>query len=450
MHHPPGSGLPEAGREAPGNDPASAPPARRRAEQLGVDLATATGSGPGGAVPRADVQAAAAADSSAGDAPGQPPGASDDRLAPGSPTAAAPATVTGTTAPSAVGTAGAATGGGTTHSGGGRDDRPASGTGAGSGSTVEQPTGAGAMSANTTAPLRPDPSAPATPPPWKADEVPPDPSKQAPVPVPATDLAATTMEPPRPPGQFAVVSSSAAGRTPVADAEAARRLVAGSRRPLPEGRRRALAALTRASGVPQFSATVEAEADQLLRARARLSQSAGTDLPAEALLIRLALPALDEFPEMNAMLDGGEVVFFERRDIGFTCATDQGLVVPVVRHADRWSLDELGQAIADLERRARLDRLDAGEIGSQTFTVSDVGAYGARSVSPLLPLATTATVTYGRPQPVVRLVDGAPRQAHVMTLTGTFDHRVIDGIEATRFLATVGAYLEDPILAFGA
>jgi pyruvate/2-oxoglutarate dehydrogenase complex dihydrolipoamide acyltransferase (E2) component len=59
-------------------------------------------------------------------------------------------------------------------------------------------------------------------------------------------------------------------------------------------------------------------------------------------------------------------------------------------------------------------------------------------------------VTYGRPQKVVQMLDDAPREALVMTVTGTFDHRVVDGNEATRFLTTIGAYLEDPILAFAA
>jgi pyruvate dehydrogenase E2 component (dihydrolipoamide acetyltransferase) len=219
---------------------------------------------------------------------------------------------------------------------------------------------------------------------------------------------------------------------------------------LAESRRRALAGLTRAWTVPQFSVMIDVNVDQLMRARDRLAGRSGTVLPIEALLIRLALPAIDEFPQMNAMLDGGEVVLFERRDIAFSCITDHGLAMPVVRQVDRLSLDELGHSVTDLIHRAGHGNLEPTELGSQTFTVNEVGATGARAMIPLLPLATTAIVTYGRPQMVVQMLDDAPREAQVMTITGTFDHRVVDGDDATRFLATIGAFLQDPILAFAA
>jgi pyruvate dehydrogenase E2 component (dihydrolipoamide acetyltransferase) len=232
--------------------------------------------------------------------------------------------------------------------------------------------------------------------------------------------------------------------------EVARHGVAGRRQPLSGSRRQALAGLTRAWTVPQFSVLIDVNVDQLMRARDRLVGRTGAELPIEALLIRLALPALDEFPQMNAMLDGGEVVLFERRDIGFTCLTDPGLAVPVVRQADQLSLDELGRCVTDLIQRAGNQQLEPAELSGQTFTVNEVGGAGARAMTPLLPLATTAVVTYGRPQKVVQMLDDAPREALVMTVTGTFDHRVVDGNEATRFLTTIGAYLEDPILAFAA
>jgi pyruvate dehydrogenase E2 component (dihydrolipoamide acetyltransferase) len=222
------------------------------------------------------------------------------------------------------------------------------------------------------------------------------------------------------------------------------------RRPLSDSRRTALAGLTRAWTVPQFSATVDVNVDQLIRARDRLVGRSGADLPIEALLIRLALPALDEFPSMNAMLDGGEVVLFDHRHVGFTCATGDGLLVPVARWADRQSLEDLGQAVADLAERAARHRLQPGEVGGQTFTVTDAGALGVKSMTPILPLATTAIVAYGEPQRMVRMLGDAPREVPIMTVTGTFDHRVIDGVEAARFLTTIGAYLEDPILAFAA
>jgi pyruvate dehydrogenase E2 component (dihydrolipoamide acetyltransferase) len=220
----------------------------------------------------------------------------------------------------------------------------------------------------------------------------------------------------------------------------------------PLGSVRALAAATTAQSwttVPQATAFLDIEAEQLLRARERLGSRLGLELPLEALLIRLLLPALDDFPAVNSTVDGDDVVVLHRRSVAFTCETgDGGMATAVVADIERMTLAELAAAVGDLIGRAARGSLTPEEQTGQTFTITDVGVSGASAAIPVLPLGTTGIVAYGRPRNVVRLVSDSPREVPIITLTGSFDHRVIDNHQAARFLARLGSFLEDPIIAF--
>lgn len=193
----------------------------------------------------------------------------------------------------------------------------------------------------------------------------------------------------------------------------------------------------------------EVEVEQLLRAHERLHATIDGGLPLEALFMRLALPALVEHPRMNARVDvEHQLVPADHYDVAFTCSGPKGLAAPVVRQVDDRSLRALGRAITDLGTRAGGGRLRAGETGGQTFTVHNLGPLGVTAGTTVLPAGTAALVSYGQPRPSLRLVAGAPREVPVMTVGVTVDHRLLDDGEAARFLAKVGLYLEEPILAF--
>lgn len=193
----------------------------------------------------------------------------------------------------------------------------------------------------------------------------------------------------------------------------------------------------------------EVEVEQLLRAHDRLHATIDGGLPVEALFMRLALPVLVEHPRMNARVDvEHQLVPADHYDVAFTCTGPRGLAAPVVRQVNDRSLRALGRAVADLAGRAGQGRLRAGETGGQTFTVHNLGPLGVTAGTTTLPAGTAALLSYGQPRPSLRLVAGAPRQVPVMTVGVTVDHRLVDDGEAARFLAKVGLYLEEPILAF--
>jgi pyruvate/2-oxoglutarate dehydrogenase complex dihydrolipoamide acyltransferase (E2) component len=170
----------------------------------------------------------------------------------------------------------------------------------------------------------------------------------------------------------------------------------------------------------------------------------GVDL---ALLVPLALRAvatgLKEFPELNARLEGDEIVYLERYDLGVAVQTDQGLVVPVVRDCDSRSLDELDTEVERLAEAARSGKLEPEELRGSTFTVTSAGKLGGLIVTPLVNHPEVGILGLHRiaERPVVR--DGEIIVRRVGNVSVTFDHRVVDGARAAGFCLRVIELLEE-------
>jgi pyruvate dehydrogenase E2 component (dihydrolipoamide acetyltransferase) len=165
-------------------------------------------------------------------------------------------------------------------------------------------------------------------------------------------------------------------------------------------------------------------------------------------LVPLALQAvartLPAFPELNARLDGDEIVYLDRYDLGIAVQTDQGLVVPVVRDCAGKSLDELEAEVRRLADAARAGKLAPEELRGGTFTITSAGKLGGLLVTPLVNHPQVAILGLHRiaPRPVVR--DGAVVVRDVGNVSTTFDHRVIDGARAAEFtLAVIEALRAD-------
>lgn len=213
--------------------------------------------------------------------------------------------------------------------------------------------------------------------------------------------------------------------------------------------RRAIAAHMSAQwqSVPHITGHAEAEASRFLEARQRFQERLGQPVPYEAMFVAASVPALARFPEMNAELAGDELILNTRRDVGFAVATDEGLVVPVIRDADKLELGGLVNAVSDLIERARDRRLRPGEMGDQTFTISNIGPAGADHVTQILPAGTTAIVSFGRVrEQAIVTRDGAISAAPMMAISGTWDHRVVDGAPAMQFLHSIIEIVEEPAL----
>lgn len=185
--------------------------------------------------------------------------------------------------------------------------------------------------------------------------------------------------------------------------------------------------------IPAVTIWADVDATGLLAERA----SRGTGLL--ALLARACLTGLAEFPEFNSRVDGdrGEIVRLSRVHLGFAAQTPTGLVVPVVRGADRLSLDALAAELRRLTDLARQDALPAGHRTGGTFTLNNYGVFDVDGATPILNHPQVAMVGVGRVTDRPWAVDGRVEVRKIVNLSLTFDHRVCDGGAAAGFLRQV-------------
>ncbi len=193
----------------------------------------------------------------------------------------------------------------------------------------------------------------------------------------------------------------------------------------------------------------ECEADQLIEACERLKPEArqkGIELTFLPFIVKAVVAVLKRHPYLNCSLDeaAGELVMHDYYNIGIATATEQGLLVPVVKNAQQ--LDLLGTAaeIQRLAAGARRGELQAAELGGSTFTVSSLGKLGGLLATPLINLPNVAIMSVHRikQQPVVR--QGEIAIGNVMLLALSFDHRIVDGQEGAAFTCEVVEALQDP------
>ena len=205
--------------------------------------------------------------------------------------------------------------------------------------------------------------------------------------------------------------------------------------------------------VTQFL-TVDATASMELLARLRADATfADARLSPLTLTARAMCLAARRTPEITAAWDdaAGEIVLRRYVDLAVATATPRGLLVPVVRDADRLDLAALGTAVADLARRARDGRTSPAETTGGTLAVTNIGVFGMDAGTPIIPPGLSAILALGQlaRRPWVVEVDGAetlePRW--VVALALSFDHRLIDGEQGSRFLSDVGSLLTDPARA---
>jgi len=241
-----------------------------------------------------------------------------------------------------------------------------------------------------------------------------------------------------------VAGTGPGGSITVADVEAAAAPApaTGRRERLSATRRSIARHMTESLQIPQFTSMVDVDARGLLEARAAVTAETGSRVPLDALLVARLVPVLQEHPVMNARLDGDEIEFFEHYDIGVAVDTPEGLMVPVVRGADALSLPELSSEVLRLAAAARDRTVTPSELAGATTTVNNVGALGMLAGTPMLPVGTSMIAAFGMARPIVRLIDGVPTEVPTMTVSATFDHRIIDGGASGRFLAGLKEAIE--------
>jgi pyruvate dehydrogenase E2 component (dihydrolipoamide acetyltransferase) len=256
---------------------------------------------------------------------------------------------------------------------------------------------------------------------------------------------------------------AAAGATGVAEAPVTRLGHVGSegsvagRQPLRGIRRVTAETMTRSwSEIPHITAMDELDATGILDARRRLAETAqgmawsnegGTEITLAVLFVAAVARGLRRHPLMNASLDvaAGEIVVHDRCHVGLAVATDAGLLVPVVRDADRRPLPDLAVEVRRLTDAARTGKAELPDLQGGTFTVTNYGSLGGRFATPLIRPPEVGIMGFGaiRPRPFV--VDGAVVARPTLPYSCSADHRLVDGDLLTAFSEHVAGLLADPV-----
>ena len=176
----------------------------------------------------------------------------------------------------------------------------------------------------------------------------------------------------------------------------------------------------------------------------------GVKLGFMGFFVKACCQALEEIPAVNAEIDGTDIIYKRFCHIGVAVGTEKGLVVPVVRDADRLSLAEIERTIAELGRKARDGALDINDLQGGTFTISNGGVYGSLMSTPILNAPQSGILGMHKIQERAVVIDGKIEARPMMYLALSYDHRLVDGREAVTFLVRVKELLEDPArLALG-
>ncbi|GAA1800366.1 dihydrolipoamide acetyltransferase family protein [Leucobacter iarius] len=208
---------------------------------------------------------------------------------------------------------------------------------------------------------------------------------------------------------------------------------------------------TSASEIPSFTATASASVDELLALRARINEQRPGDagrISVNDLLVRAVAVALRRHPGVNASYapgGRGATLLHDRVHIGIAVASPAGLVVPVLRDADRLAVSDISTRTRGLVDRASERTLGTVDMSDGTFTISNLGMFGVDHFTAIINPPQGAILAVGAIRDEVALVDGEARPSKRLSITLTADHRIIDGALAARFLASLTELLEQPL-----
>jgi 2-oxoglutarate dehydrogenase E2 component (dihydrolipoamide succinyltransferase) len=192
----------------------------------------------------------------------------------------------------------------------------------------------------------------------------------------------------------------------------------------------------------------EVDMQALMGLRARYKEAFekrhGVRLGFMSFFAKACIEALRRFPVVNASVEGGDIVYHEYYDIGMAVSTDRGLIVPVLRDADRMDFAAIEKAVAGFAERARSGTITLEELTGGTFSITNGGVFGSLMSTPILNVPQSAILGMHKIQERPVAVDGQVVIRPMMYLALTYDHRIIDGREAVQFLVAVKETLEDP------
>jgi pyruvate dehydrogenase E2 component (dihydrolipoamide acetyltransferase) len=199
--------------------------------------------------------------------------------------------------------------------------------------------------------------------------------------------------------------------------------------------------------VTQFDNADITELDAMRRARQKNATEDAPRITPTAFLLRASVRALKEFPQFNSSIDleTNELIVKKVYHIGVAVDTEHGLVVPVVRNADRKTLVQLAEELADLSEKARTRKLGVEQMRHATFTITNLGAVGGTAFTPIVDYPQVAILGAARGQQQQVIMDNEPRIRLMLPLCLSYDHRVIDGASGARFTRRIAQMLSNPV-----
>ncbi|MCT2401880.1 pyruvate dehydrogenase complex dihydrolipoamide acetyltransferase [Novosphingobium mangrovi (ex Huang et al. 2023)] len=200
---------------------------------------------------------------------------------------------------------------------------------------------------------------------------------------------------------------------------------------------------------PHIYLTVDIRLDKLMAMRAELNaalEKQGVKVSVNDMLVKALGKALIDVPECNVSFAGAELIKYERADVSVAVSIPGGLITPIVQDANGKSFSEIAKATKDLGKRAKEGKLQPAEYQGGTASISNMGMMGIKHFTAVInpPQATIIAIGAGEKRPWV-MPDGSLGVATVMTATGSFDHRAVDGADGARLMAAFREYVENPL-----
>lgn len=251
----------------------------------------------------------------------------------------------------------------------------------------------------------------------------------------------------------AAAAAPAAGEAPIAAQEAAAP-IAERRAPMSVVRRSIAEHMARsAQTTASVTLTCEVDATRLVELRRQLKeefQAEGSPAPSyNDMLVKIAAHALLEHPDLNARIDGDEIVHPAGAHVGVAVDSERGLLVPVLRDVQAKSLGQIAREAAALIDRARRGAAGYAELQGGTFTITNLGMFEIETFTPIIHLPQCAILGVGQIIPKLVVIDAEREQTTIqqrMALSLTFDHRLVDGAQAARFLQRIKRLIEKPLI----
>jgi pyruvate dehydrogenase E2 component (dihydrolipoamide acetyltransferase) len=195
---------------------------------------------------------------------------------------------------------------------------------------------------------------------------------------------------------------------------------------------------------PCFYIEIKADVTALLGLRPKLRKTLGVKITTDAFYVRALALAAKQYPLMLGRIDDGSIKIPDSINVGFAVNAPQGLVVPVIKDADKKTLAEIASLEQTLTERGRDNKLTLEEMEGETIALSNLGAYGIDSFLGIVPPPTSTVLAVGNVNREIVPVDGKPAERKIVSLSLAVDRRVIEEVYAAKFLNTICEQLQDP------